>query len=151
VGGKDAQTYRQIIANFEAGARAAGRDPATMPRIIEERVAFTADIQGAVASLKRYWASSFLPAMFNYRIYDPATAQRNGEVVGEDFIRRTVLISPDPAEHIRHAEELLDIGFDRIYFFSAGPDQRAFIEGYGQEVLPKLRQRYGGMGQRRAA
>ena len=106
-------------------------------------VAFTNDEQTAVESIKRYWASSFLPAMYNYRIYSPATAEKNGKVVGEEIIREQTLISDDPEVHIKHAEELLDLGFDHIHFFSAGPDQRAFIEAYGREVLPTLRQRRG--------
>jgi hypothetical protein len=32
-----------------------------------------------------------------------------------------------------------DLGFDHLIFHPAGPDQQAFIEGYGSDVLPKLR------------
>ena len=32
------------------------------------------------------------------------------------------------------------LGFTHLYFHSAGPDQRAFLEAYGREVLPGLRQ-----------
>jgi hypothetical protein len=32
------------------------------------------------------------------------------------------------------------MGFDRLIFHSAGPDQRAFLEGYGRDVLPRLRE-----------
>ena len=39
------------------------------------------------------------------------------------------------------AGEYGDLGFDHLIFHSAGPDQQAFIEGYGRDVLPKLRER----------
>jgi hypothetical protein len=32
------------------------------------------------------------------------------------------------------------MGFDHLIFHSAGPDQRAFLEGYGRDVLPRLRE-----------
>jgi coenzyme F420-dependent glucose-6-phosphate dehydrogenase len=41
------------------------------------------------------------------------------------------------------AQRYLDLGFDHLIFHSAGPDQRAFIEGYGRDVLPKLRGKAG--------
>ncbi|MEN3352120.1 MAG: hypothetical protein V7640_278, partial [Betaproteobacteria bacterium] len=31
------------------------------------------------------------------------------------------------------------LGFDHLIFHSAGPDQKTFIEGYGRDVLPRLR------------
>jgi hypothetical protein len=32
------------------------------------------------------------------------------------------------------------MGFDHLIFHSAGPDQCAFLEGYGRDVLPRLRE-----------
>jgi hypothetical protein len=32
------------------------------------------------------------------------------------------------------------MGFDHLIFHSAGPDQRAFLDGYGRDVLPRLRE-----------
>jgi hypothetical protein len=32
------------------------------------------------------------------------------------------------------------MGFDHLIFHSAGPDQKAFLDGYGRNVLPRLRQ-----------
>jgi hypothetical protein len=45
---------------------------------------------------------------------------------------------------IKFAQRYVDLGFDHLIFHSAGPDQRAFIEDYGREVLPRLRQRLSG-------
>jgi coenzyme F420-dependent glucose-6-phosphate dehydrogenase len=40
---------------------------------------------------------------------------------------------------VRYAQKYIDMGFDQLIFHSAGPDQQAFIEAYGRDVLPKLR------------
>jgi coenzyme F420-dependent glucose-6-phosphate dehydrogenase len=61
-------------------------------------------------------------------------------VVGSDTIKQGVCISADPEDHIKFAQGYIDLGFDHLIFHSAGPDQAAFIEAYGREVLPRLRQ-----------
>jgi coenzyme F420-dependent glucose-6-phosphate dehydrogenase len=66
-------------------------------------------------------------------------SEANGAVVGADTIAETCCISNDPAEHVEFARRYVELGFDHLVFHSAGPDQRAFIEGYGRDVLPQLR------------
>ena len=90
---------------------------------------------------KEYWAGTFVPAMFTERIYTPEQSEKNGKIVGADTIREAGCFSPDPDEHVKHARKYIDLGFDHLIFHSAGPDQQAFIEGYGRDVLPKLRAR----------
>jgi len=63
----------------------------------------------------------------------------NGEAVGADTMRQKMCISAKPEDHIAYAQQYLDLGFDCLVYHSAGPDQRAFIEAYGREVIPRLR------------
>jgi coenzyme F420-dependent glucose-6-phosphate dehydrogenase len=141
VGGKPLADYRQMLARFEAGARAAGKDPTRMPRWIELGVAYTDDMAAALAFRRRYWAGTFVPALFDQKIYTAAMSAENGTAVGDDTILRSTCVSPDPEEHVRFAQQYVDLGFDNLIFHSAGPDQRAFLEGYGRDVLPRLRAR----------
>jgi coenzyme F420-dependent glucose-6-phosphate dehydrogenase len=140
VGGEEPETYREILANFEAGARDVGRDPSEMPRMIELGVAYTSDEEKAIESRKQYWAGTFVPALFTEKIYTPAMSEANGSVVGADTIRQAVCISNEPDVHIDFARRYIELGFDHLIFHSAGPDQRAFLEGYGRDVLPRIRE-----------
>ncbi len=110
-----------------------------MPRMIELAVAFTDDVESAVRARKEYWAGTFVPALFTERIYTPEMSERNGSVVGSETIRQAVCISADPEKHVEFARRYIDMGFDHLIFHSAGPEQREFLEGYGKEVLPRLR------------
>jgi coenzyme F420-dependent glucose-6-phosphate dehydrogenase len=139
VGGDEPDTYRRIIENFEAGAREAGKDPARMPRMIEIGAAYTQDEQKAIELRKAYWAGTFVPALFTERIYTPKMSEDNGKIVGADAVKQSVCISANPEEHVKLAEKYIALGFDHLIFHSAGPDQKAFIEGYGRDVLPRLR------------
>jgi coenzyme F420-dependent glucose-6-phosphate dehydrogenase len=140
VAGEEPKTYREIMKSFEAGAREAGKNPSKMPRVLELGVAFTDDEEEAVESRKEYWAGVYIPAMFTERIYTPEASEENGKVVGDEVIAKSICISSDPDEHIQYAQRYIDMGFNHLCFHSAGPDQLGFIEAYGKEVLPGLRQ-----------
>ncbi|MGH2515606.1 MAG: TIGR03557 family F420-dependent LLM class oxidoreductase, partial [Ktedonobacterales bacterium] len=139
VGGEQPDLYRQMIQNFEDAARASGKNPATMRRAIELNVAYTDDAEGAVREQRKFWAGALIPAMYDQKIYTPADSAKNGAVVGTDTIRQKVLISANPDDHIQFARQYIELGFDELYFHCPGPDQRAFLEGYGRDVLPHLR------------
>jgi coenzyme F420-dependent glucose-6-phosphate dehydrogenase len=139
VGGEEPETYKRIFENFAKGAKEAGKEPGRMPRMVEIAADFTDDQQKAIECRKAYWAGTFVPALFTERIYTPEMSEQNGKAVGSDTISQSVCISVDPEDHIKHAQKYIDIGFDCLFFHAAGPDQRAFIEGYGRHVLPRLR------------
>jgi coenzyme F420-dependent glucose-6-phosphate dehydrogenase len=139
VGGNEPELYPQIMQSFEAGAKAAGKDPGEMPRMIELGVDYAADEEKAITCRKAYWAGVFVPALFTERIYTPKMSEENGKAVGSDTIKESVCISADPEVHIKYARHYIELGFDHLIFHSAGPDQREFIERYGREVLPALR------------
>lgn len=65
--------------------------------------------------------------------------QRQSGGHGND--RESACISNDPKDHVENASMYIEMGFDQIYFHSAGPDQMRFIEVYGARVLPALRQK----------
>jgi coenzyme F420-dependent glucose-6-phosphate dehydrogenase len=140
VGGESPDVYRQIIANFEQGAREAGKDPARMPRLIELNAAYTDDTASVIDAMKRYWVGAFVPALFAQNIYTPAMSARNGSVVGADVIQQKMCISANPEDHVQYARQHIELGFDYLFFHTPGPDQRAFIAGYGRNVLPRLRE-----------
>ncbi|HZS94440.1 MAG TPA: TIGR03557 family F420-dependent LLM class oxidoreductase [Chloroflexota bacterium] len=146
VGGKEPDIYKKMMQNFVQGARKAGKDPATMPRLIEVNVAYTDDKQAAIECQKKYWAGTYIPALFDQKIYTPKMSAENGKAVGSDTIEKMVCISANPDDHVRFAQQYIDLGFTHVYFHSAGPDQKAFLEGYGKDVLPKIRQNNAGRG-----
>jgi coenzyme F420-dependent glucose-6-phosphate dehydrogenase len=136
-GGQPPEHYRQLLAQFAEGALAAGKDPAAMPKRIGLNVAYTDD-ERAVEEMRAYWASSFVPALFDQIIYTPKMAQKNGKVVGPDTIKQLGCFSASAGDHIRYARQRLDLGFTHRYFHSAGPDPRRFLTAFGRDVLPAL-------------
>ncbi len=52
----------------------------------------------------------------------------------DDFIR----ISPDLDWHRECLEEDLAMGFERVYVHNVGRNQEAFIDAFGERVLPSF-------------
>ncbi len=140
-GANPPEVMRAIIANFDAGAREAGKDPTQMPKQVECFVAYTDDEDAAVKCYKQYWAGTMVTAMYLQNLYTPEMSATNGSIAGIDTIKNRVCISRDPEVHAKFAQRFIDAGFNRVYFHCAGPDQIEFIEGYGRDVLPLVRDR----------
>lgn len=138
-GGKQPDLYKSIIKNFEESARKAGKDPSGMPRLIELNVAYTNNIDAAIQEQLKYWAGTYVPALFDQKIYTPKMSQENGEVVGADTVKKTGCFSSNPEDHAKYVQQYIDLGFDGPILHTAGPDQRAFLENYARDVFPRLR------------
>ena len=110
-----------------------------MPRLIELNVAYTDRIDAAIEEQIKYWAGTYIPALFTQKIYTPAMSRENGEVVGPETIKKTGCFSSNPDDHIRFIQHYIELKFDNIILHSPGPDQHAFLTDYSRDILPKIR------------
>ena len=140
VGGQPPEQYKELLKEFDAGAREAGKDPSSLPKLIELNVALTEDDEASIDVLLKYWAGTFVPALFNRKIYTPKESAQNGEAVGPDTVRRKACISADPETHAQYIQQHVDLGFTHLFIHNADMDQLGFIKRYGREVLPLVRQ-----------
>ena len=51
------------------------------------------------------------------------------------------IVSDDPDEHCERIFEYLDMGFQHLVFHAPGPEQSEFLKVYGEQILPRLRNR----------
>jgi probable non-F420 flavinoid oxidoreductase len=73
--------------------------------------------------------------------WDLATVEQFDEAarhVRPEDMRGAVLVSSDLGRHAQWLTELAELGFGAIYLHHVGQEQRAFIEAFGREVLPRL-------------
>ena len=131
-----------LISALERGAREAKRDPTLIARAVEIAVVYAQNRAEGIDEA-RLWADSMFPGLDKYGIYDPRDMQRYGSYLSDQTIASNWFISGDPGEHVALAEKFIQAGFTHLFFHAPGNRQREFIQFYGQEVLPKLRQRYG--------
>lgn len=141
--GKGMELYSdQLLPSFSDGVKESGRDAADLDRMIEVKVSFDTDRSRAMEDTK-IWASLALPAEAKAGIDDPREMERLAKTV-EDIAHRRWLVATDPDEHLEQLRPYLDLGFSHLVFHAPGMDQARFIELYGRQILPRIRERWGG-------
>lgn len=140
VSGKQPEMYRQMLEQFARGAREAGKDPAHMSRLIELNVEYEQQLDKALENHLKYWAGSYVPALFDQKIYSPKMSTENGQIVTPEAIKKAGCASAHAEDHRKFARQYIELGFDHLIFHSARQDQSAFIETYSRDVLQQLRE-----------
>ena len=137
--GKGMELYsEQLLPSFSDGAKESGRDAQDLDRMIEVKVSFDTD-RGRAMEDTKIWAALSLPAESKAGIDDPREMERLAKTV-EDVAHRRWLVSDDPDEHIEQLRPYLDLGFNHLVFHAPGDAQARFLELYGSQVLPRIRQ-----------
>ena len=140
--GKGPELYTDtLLPAVVEGAEKAGRDPASLGRMIEMKVSFDLDHDQAMEDTK-IWAALALPGEQKVGVEDPREMERLAKGV-EDVAHRRWLVSSDPDEHVDQVATYVGYGFDHLVFHFPGNDQEAAIARYGELILPRLRERFG--------
>jgi hypothetical protein len=63
---------------------------------------------------------------------------RKAKAVTAEQVRDVVLISSDLGRHTAWLQELAALGFDELYLHHVGQDLTAFIDAFGEHVLPEI-------------
>jgi F420-dependent hydroxymycolic acid dehydrogenase len=134
----DPQTWKQHKGEWESGARAAGKDPGSMPVLVEAFVVVGSPSDAQTPA--QLW--NFIPKAFKgyQNIPDPAQIEQRAQAelpLTKVFGDWTV--SPEPAAHVEAIQKLLDSGATIVNIHSGQPDQQRVIEFYGREVLPRVK------------
>lgn len=139
VGGKQPQLYQQLLKNFDSAAKEAGKKPDAMVKIIELNVEYEDNLEEAIKNQQKYWAGTYVPALFNQKIYTPTDSAENGQIVGADAIKKAACVSSNPEDHVKFAKQYIELGFNYLAFHSARPDQSTFIQKFSRDVVARLR------------
>src|SRR4051812_1535456 len=139
--GKDPQLYLDLLDKVREGAEQAGRDAAALRRMIEIKVSYDRDREQAYANC-HWWAALALTPEQKEGIEDPIEMERVADA-NADRAHTRFIVSNDPEEVVEKIGTYLDLGFDDLVLHAPGPDQSRFLEQFGADVLPKLRERAG--------
>jgi coenzyme F420-dependent glucose-6-phosphate dehydrogenase len=126
-----------ILSKFAEGAREAGKDPDTMPKILQLHLSWAGTDEEALANAMVEWPNGGMkfPKADIRSPFDFAAMAKL--VRPEDFAGRMV-ISSDPDAHREYIQRFYDAGIDKVYLHNVGRNQKEFVEVFGREVLPRL-------------
>ena len=120
------------------GLGKAGRQGASLEKMIEVKVSFDTDAQHA-KELTRHWAALALSPEEKMGVEDPIEMERLADALPAERAASRWIVSTDPDEHVDRIRPYLDLGFTHLIFHAPGADQRRFLELYARDVLPRLR------------
>jgi probable non-F420 flavinoid oxidoreductase len=86
------------------------------------------------------WAANVFGAPVSW---DTATVEAFDALAAQvplDAVRAPVRVSADLGQHRAWLQEYAALGFDDVYVHHVGQDQAAFIDAFGEHVLPALRE-----------
>lgn len=139
--GKDPQLYVELLDNVRQGAEAAGRDAGAIRRLIEIKVSYDRDRRFAHDACA-WWAALALTPEQKEGVEDPVEMERLADANVERAHTRFI-VSDDPEEVVEAIGRYVELGFDELLLHAPGPDQPRFLDQFGADVLPRLRERFG--------
>ncbi len=137
VGAAD-EKLKMLVERFEQGAKAAGKDPSTMPRMLQVKVSYDETVEAATDAAVKEWPNGGM----NFPkgdIRNPEDFEAMAKLVRPENYKNRVLITPDLDEHTAYIQHFIDLGFGEVYVHNVGRNQEAFIKAYESGVVPKLR------------
>ncbi len=137
--GKRPELYQELIAALEEGARAAGREPAAIERMIEIKVSYDRDLEAARTAC-HWWAALALTPEEKSGVEDPIEMERLADA-HLDRAHTRFIVTDDPEECVEKIRPYVDLGFTHLVFHAPGDDQRRFLEQFSADVLPLARER----------
>jgi coenzyme F420-dependent glucose-6-phosphate dehydrogenase len=135
--GKDPELYDTLLGKVAEGAAEAGRDPASIARMIEIKVSYDHDLQAAKDAC-RWWAALALTPEEKSQTEDPLEMERLADAHAERGETRFI-VSDDADEVVRKVARYVDLGFDHLVLHGPAHDQERFLRLIASDVLPGLR------------
>ena len=140
--GKASQLYTELTDKVSEGLTKAGREHASLEKMIEVKVSFDTDAQQA-KELTRHWAALALSSEEKTGVEDPMEMERRADALPLDRAASRWIVSSDPDEQVERIRPYVELGFTHLVFHAPGPDQARFLKLYAEQVVPRLRKAFG--------
>jgi F420-dependent hydroxymycolic acid dehydrogenase len=133
----DPTSWSNWKPHWQDGARSAGKDPSTMPVLIEQYVVVGDERAAQLpAELWRFGPHAW-KGLFDVR--DPAAIQRQAESeISADEVLKSWAVGSDPKVHVSKVRNLFDSGATIVNIHCPQADQRNVIEFYSRHVLTEF-------------
>ncbi len=139
--GKAPELYTDtLLPAIAEGAAKAGREITDLDMMIEVKVSFDHDRDAAMEAT-RYWGALALTPEQKVGVEDPVEMQRLADELPATKTASRFIVSTDPEEHVESIQRYVDLGFTHLVFHAPGPDQEKFLRLYGEEIIPRIRER----------
>jgi probable non-F420 flavinoid oxidoreductase len=125
------EALRRVVGAYRD---AGGRGPAHL----QVHLSFAATDEEALAIAHDQWRSNVFGPPVCWDLALPVHFDEASRHVPPEAMRDVVLVSSEPEQHVAWLRELAGLGFDGLYLHHVGQEQEAWIDVFGEHVLPGL-------------
>ncbi|HVM10623.1 MAG TPA: TIGR03885 family FMN-dependent LLM class oxidoreductase [Acidimicrobiales bacterium] len=127
------ETLRRVIGAFREA------DTVGRPVYVQVHVSWADTEDEALAIAHDQWRSNIFASTIAWNLELPEQFDDISQHVAPEAVRDSVLVSADLGEHAARLHDILAMGADGVYIHHVGQTQDAFLDAYGDKVLPELR------------
>jgi probable non-F420 flavinoid oxidoreductase len=124
---------REVFAAFRDGG---GDDK---PIYLQVHLSWAEDESVAETAAHEQWRSNVFDSNLAWNLELPEQFDAAARFVSPFDVREVVLVSSDLGRHADWLQEYVALGVDSLYLHHVGQTQHAFIDAFGDKVLPELR------------
>jgi probable non-F420 flavinoid oxidoreductase len=129
---------REKLEHMIAAFRANGGDGKRLA--VQVHLSIADDEATALEIAHDQWRTNVFPPPLCWDLQTVEQFDTASLHVRPEDVRGTVLVSSEPARHVELIRELAALGFDEVYLHHVGREQRAFIDSFGEHVLPQFQE-----------
>jgi alkanesulfonate monooxygenase SsuD/methylene tetrahydromethanopterin reductase-like flavin-dependent oxidoreductase (luciferase family) len=126
-----ADKLRRVLDAYRG---AGGRGPARL----QIHLSWAPTDDEALAIAHDQWRNNVVGPPVSWDIESVEAFDVIGETVAPEQMHKSVLISSDLGRHAAWLHEYLEQGWDELYLHFVGQQQSAYIDAFGEHVLPQL-------------
>jgi probable non-F420 flavinoid oxidoreductase len=108
------------------------------PLVLQVHLSFAASDDEALAIAHDQWRTNVFSPPLCWDLDSVEAFDIAATHVPPDALHGTVNVSADTSRHVAWIQAAIDLGFDEIYLHHVGQEQNAFIDAFGERVLPEL-------------
>ena len=108
------------------------------PMVLQVHLSWAPDDEEALRIAHDQWRTNVFKPPVCWDLELPAHFDEAARHVRPEDVSAAVLVSSDTAQHVQWLQEAAELGFDEINLHHVGREQAAFIDAFGEHVLPAL-------------
>ncbi|MFC7215840.1 TIGR03885 family FMN-dependent LLM class oxidoreductase [Saliphagus sp. GCM10025334] len=108
------------------------------PVYLKVQLAYDETDEAALEGAYDQWRTNCVPGPVTQQLRTPGDFDELAEGVDREQVEENVRVSADLDEHVAWLEADFDLEVDRVYLHNVTTNQTAFVEDFGEHVLPAL-------------
>lgn len=116
------------------------RNPGNKPMALKVQISYASTEEEAVEGAWQQWKNNIFPSKLISEISTPEQFDALGASVRKEDLKKHVIISSEAQTFIAAIKAFAGLGFEKIIIHNVNPQQEAYLDFFGKEVLPEFNQ-----------